>query len=194
MPETATAPEWLTLSKASAYVGVSPVTIRRWSDANLIPTFRTAGGHRRFKTSDLDRFLLGHGHTPTPTSSRTGGPAHILVVDDDPDVRQMLSVYLQTEGFSVAAGGSAHSALLSIKEKLPDAILVDVQMPGMDGWELLRRIRDVYSANDLPVIMFSGNPRSELRQSSSRGAQGFFQKPFDPQALVRQLRSVIVAN
>lgn len=187
--------DWMTLSEASEHLGVAQGTIRRWADAGSLPVFRTPGGHRRFRREDLDTFMNSASGVPQVPQSRYGGPAHILVVDDDPPIRSMLAEVLRGDGFSVGEAGNAREALLSINKRIPELLLLDVSMPGMDGWEMLRRIRDKLDVQDLPVIIFSGVvSETELRSAPGRGAQAYFRKPFDPTKLVNQARSLLMTS
>jgi excisionase family DNA binding protein len=186
--------QWMTLSEASRHLGVAQVTIRRWADSGKLPVFKTPGGHRRFRQDDLDAFMSTTGSASVP-ESRYGGSAHVLVVDDDPQVREMLCECLQAQGFSVAQSDSARTALLSINQRVPDLMMVDVSMPGMDGWEMLRRIREKLDVEDLPVIIFSGVvSASDLQSAPSRGANAYFRKPFDPTKLVGQAKAILTTS
>ena len=87
-----------------------------------------------------------------------------LVVDDDPRVRELLRINLEFEGFAVREADDAMQALGLIELSAPDLVLVDVVMPGIDGWEMLRRMQELYGA--IPVILFSG----QLDQIARHGA------------------------
>lgn len=196
MSKVANTPQWMTLSEASAYLGVAQATIRRWTDSGQLDTFKTPGGHRRFRQDDLDRFMSAAGRSNLPESrAGDGGAPFVLVVDDDASVRAMICECLEADGFRTAQAQDARAGILAIRQRIPDLMLIDVRMPGMDGWEMLRRIRDVLDVNDLPVIVFSGEvSRQELGRAPHRGAQGFFAKPFDPSALVAQAKALVNAR
>jgi excisionase family DNA binding protein len=177
-------PDWLTLGQAAKYLGVAQSTIRKWSDQGLLPAFYTPGGHRRFRRRDLDSFLT--------RSARSGraGPV-VLIVDDDPGVRHAVRASLEAEGYSVREAGNATEGLAALSEQPPDLILLDVQMPQVDGWEMLRQVQEQHGVGSIPVIMFSGRVEEAAEEAASRGAQGFVGKPFDPEQLVEQTKQLL---
>jgi excisionase family DNA binding protein len=178
-------PDWLTLGQAARFLGVAQSTIRKWSDQGRVPAFYTPGGHRRFRRGDLEAFLVRSG------PGRTQSGPHVLLVDDDEQVRQLVRVTLELEGYSVREAESAEEGMRAIDERRPDLILLDVMMPHVDGWEMLRRIQERYGAGTIPVVMFSGKADDEAgRQAASGGARGFIGKPFDLEQLVAQAKAV----
>ena len=177
--------EWLTLGQAARFLGVAQSTIRKWSDQGRVPAFYTPGGHRRYRRADLQRFLERSG----PAGSASAGPL-ILLVDDDERVRELVRVNLEFEGYIVREAGSAEEGLAAIDEARPDLILLDVMMPQVDGWEMLRRIQERHGAGAIPVVMFSGQVESG-DVARERGAQGFVGKPFDLQQLIDQTKQVL---
>jgi len=178
-------PDWLTLGQAAKFLGVAQSTIRKWSDQGRVPAFYTPGGHRRYRRADLQRFLERSG----PAGSASAGPL-ILLVDDDARVRELVRVNLEFEGYTVREAGSAEEGLAAIDEARPDLILLDVMMPQVDGWEMLRRIQERHGAGAIPVVMFSGQVESG-DVARERGAQGFVGKPFDLQQLIDQTKQVL---
>src|SRR4051812_13116785 len=129
-PTMTEAPTWMTLSRASNYLGVAQATIRRWTDSGQLPSFKTPGGHRRFRQEDLDKFMSTAQGSELP-ESRYGGLPHVLVVDDDTGIRQMIADCLLAEGFAVDQAVDARDGIMRIRERIPDLILLDVKMPGM---------------------------------------------------------------
>ena len=178
-------PEWMTLGQAAKYLGVAQSTIRKWSDVGRVPAFYTPGGHRRFRRSDLDLFLERSG----PGGKGREGPV-VLVVDDDPGVRGVVRASLELEGYTVREAGSAEEGLRRLDEEAPDLILLDVMMPQVDGWEMLRRVQEQYGTGGIPVVMFSGQAEAGA-EAESHGAQGFVGKPFDVQRLIDQTKSLL---
>jgi len=180
--------EWLTLGQAAKYLGVAQSTIRKWSDLGRVPAFYTPGGHRRYRRSDLDAFLERSG---------PGKPARgplVLVVDDDPQVREVVRVNLELEGYTVREAGNADEGLSAVEDDAPDLILLDVMMPQVDGWEMLRRVQERHGIGSIPVVMFSGQLEgSAEREAAERGAQAFVGKPFDLRALVEQTKQIVPA-
>jgi len=180
-------PDWLTLGQAAKYLGVAQSTIRKWSDLGRVPAFYTPGGHRRYRRSDLDTFLERSG----PGAKDRTGPV-VLVVDDDPGVREVVRANLELEGYSVREAGSAAEGLTALEQEPPDLILLDVMMPEVDGWEMLRQIQERFGVGALPVIVFSGQvDERAVEEAESRGARGFLGKPFDPQRLIDQAKQIL---
>jgi excisionase family DNA binding protein len=182
-------PDWLTLGQAAKYLGVAQSTIRKWSDQGRVPAFYTPGGHRRYRRPDLDNFLNRSG----PGGSTQQGPL-VLIVDDDERVREYVRVNLEMEGYAVREAGSAEEGLGVLEEVSPDLILLDVMMPEVDGWEMLRRVQERHGVGAIPVVMFSGKVNEQSAQeATARGAQGFVGKPFDPQQLIEHAKQLLPA-
>jgi len=191
MPVPADEPDWLTLGQAAKYLGMAQSTIRKWSDSGRLPAFYTPGGHRRYRRNDLDQFLE-RGGAAAPRLSE--GRRRILIVDDDDRLREFVRVNLEMEGYSVREAASAEEGLSALDDEPPDLILLDVMMPQVDGWEMLRRVHERHGVGAIPVIMFSGKVDDEsLQTATSRGAQGFIGKPFNPQQLIESTKQLVPA-
>jgi excisionase family DNA binding protein len=178
--------DWLTLGQAAKFLGVAQSTIRKWSDLGRVPAFYTPGGHRRYKRADLQAFL---------DRSGPGKPARgplVLVVDDNAQVREVVRVNLEMEGYAVREAANAEDGLSALEEEVPDLILLDVMMPQVDGWEMLRRVQERHGVGSIPVVMFSGQLEAN-EEAVERGAQGFVGKPFDLRALVEQTKQIVPA-
>jgi excisionase family DNA binding protein len=179
-------PDWLTLGQAAKFLGVAQSTIRKWSDQGRVPAFYTPGGHRRYRRRDLEAFLDRSG-----PGGKSGGPL-VLVVDDDERLREFMRVNLEMEGYTVREASSAEEALGSIEDQAPELVLLDVVMPGIDGWEMLQRMQERYGS--IPVIMFSGQvDANSAGDAEQRGARGFVGKPFDPQQLIERAKQLVPA-
>ena len=190
-PVPADEPDWLTLGQAAKYLGMAQSTIRKWSDTGRLPAFYTPGGHRRYRRADLDQFLERGGST---APRRGEGRRLILIVDDDDRLREFVRVNLEMEGYSVREAANAEEGLAALDAEPPDLILLDVMMPQVDGWEMLRRVHERHGVGSIPVIMFSGKVEEDtLRTAASRGAQGFIGKPFNPQQLIESTKQLVPA-
>lgn len=116
----------------------------------------------------------------------------ILVVDDEADVRLLCKVNLEFEGYEVVDAADGAKALQKIRSERPDLILLDVMMPGLDGWEVLARIRSDRETSELPVVMLTALTRApDQLKGWSLGISEYVTKPFNPIALSRTVRSVI---
>ncbi|MDX6506657.1 MAG: hypothetical protein QOG06_1301 [Gaiellaceae bacterium] len=178
-------PDWLTLGQAARYLGVAQSTIRKWSDSGRVRAFYTPGRHRRYRRGDLDAFLENSG------PGGGGGPL-VLIVDDDEQVREYVRVNLEVEGYTVREAGNAEEGLRVLEESTPDLVLLDVMMPQVDGWEMLRRLHERHGVGAIPVVMFSGKVDERgADEAASRGAQGFIGKPFEPKQLIEQTKQLL---
>jgi excisionase family DNA binding protein len=182
-------PDWLTLGQAAKYLGVAQSTIRKWSDQRRLPAFYTPGGHRRYRRGDLDAFLERSGAGARTTE---GGPL-VLIVDDDDKLREFVRVNLEMEGYTVREAASAREGLDALEEQSPDLVLLDVMMPEMDGWEMLRQLHERHGMGAIPVIVFSGQVEEDAGEVAARGAQAFIGKPFSPQSLIERTKALLPA-
>jgi excisionase family DNA binding protein len=179
--------EWLTLGQAASFLGAAQSTVRKWADSGRLPTFYTPGGHRRFRRADLEAFLAGPRSARPAAEPATGT---VLVVDDDAGLREFIRVNLETEGYVVREAASAGEGLAALDEEPPDLILLDVLMPHMDGWEMLRRVQERHGVDAIQVIMYSGTVEA-AGEAEERGAQAFIGKPFDPRKLLDATRQLL---
>jgi DNA-binding response OmpR family regulator len=111
------------------------------------------------------------------------------MVDDDALMRRSLTYTLEQAGYAVTALPSAEEALLAVEERPPDLVLLDIGLPGMDGLDALRRLRQ---RRDVPVIFVTAR-RRELEQvlGLELGADDYITKPFDPDVLLARVRAVL---
>jgi excisionase family DNA binding protein len=175
--------EWLTLGQAAAFLGAAQSTVRKWADGGQLPAFYTPGGHRRFRRGDLEAFLAVPRGGPGSRSS-------VLVVDDDAHLREFVRLNLEREGYSVREAASAEEGLRALEEQPPDLILLDVMMPRVDGWEMLRAVQERHGVEAIPVIMYSGKV-DEAAEAAKRGARAFIGKPFDPGQLLEATKQLL---
>jgi DNA-binding response OmpR family regulator len=116
-------------------------------------------------------------------------PGSVLVVDDDADVRTLVSELLTRAGYRVTEAEDGRVALRALYEARPDLILLDISMPGLDGWGTLERIREL---SDVPVVMVSAlGAELEKVRALRAGADDFVTKPFGRQELLARIESVL---
>ncbi len=112
----------------------------------------------------------------------------ILIVDDEPRMRDLIRLYLQTE-FVVIEASDGSGALRTLSEQTPDLVVLDVMMPGMDGWAVLARVRE---QSPVPVIMLTARGEVPDRLQGLRmGADDYIAKPFDGRELVARIQAVL---
>ncbi|MFN2461684.1 MAG: response regulator [Candidatus Velthaea sp.] len=121
----------------------------------------------------------------------------ILIVDDDRNLRTVIGANLELAGYTVSTAADGSAALVMLDVELPDLVVLDVMMPGMDGYELCRRIRRHPTAAHVPIIMLTG--RSETDDAVSgfeAGADDYILKPFSPKEMIARVRAKLrrVAN
>lgn len=113
----------------------------------------------------------------------------IMVVDDDPGIRELIRLYFEVDGYEVISYSTGEDALANYLYDLPDAIIQDIMLPGIDGNEVVRSIR-TYSS--VPIIMLTAKSGSETMIAGlQNGADDYLEKPFDPKVLVARVEAVI---
>ena len=113
----------------------------------------------------------------------------ILLVDDDPTIRQLVRLYLEKEGFDVTEADRGDTALKEFKAAPPNLMLLDVMLPGMDGWQVCREVRKV---SNIPIIMLTAKDETfDKVLGLELGADDYVVKPFDAKELVARIKAVI---
>lgn len=125
---------------------------------------------------------------PSPEFSKT---ARILVVDDTPDNLILLQIILEVEGYEVELVADGETAVAQIVQSPPDLILLDVIMPGMDGYEVTRRIRNNPVIPYIPIILLTAFHETNVVEGLDAGADDFIRKPFDQDELMARVRSLL---
>lgn len=122
-------------------------------------------------------------------SSTTTSASRVLVVDDEPMVLEVVTAYLERDGFEVATASSGTEALDAIAQNRPDLIVLDVMLPEIDGFDVLGRIR---RSSDTPVILLTARTEEPDRVLGLElGADDYVVKPFSPRELAARVRSVL---
>lgn len=161
----------------------------------------------RLETSDDDEDLAAMCYTPhtrteggpqgLPISISTAGEhvmkAHILVVDDDPRITDLLRRIFAYEGYSVAVAASGEEALKRTLERPADLIILDLMLPGLDGLEVVRRLR--LAEDPVPVLMLTARDAvSDRVRGLDTGADDYLVKPFAPEELVARVKAMLRRN
>jgi DNA-binding response OmpR family regulator len=115
--------------------------------------------------------------------------AQILVVEDEPSIAEVLQLYLRRAGYQVALASDGQAALDVLARQIPDLVVLDLMLPGVDGYAITRWLRD---RSDVPIIMLTAR-REEVDRIAGleMGAEDYVVKPFSPQELVSRVRAVL---
>ena len=117
----------------------------------------------------------------------------VLIIDDEPDIREVTVITLEEmAGWQVYSANSGKKGIVLASEHLPDAILLDVMMPEMDGPATLQQLRAATSTQEIPVIFMTAKVQaSERRRLQELGAVGIIAKPFDPMQLANEVARLL---
>lgn len=119
----------------------------------------------------------------------------VLIVDDEPMARTLLRLMLVRAGFNVSEAEDGFDALQKVKKNLPDVILLDVMMPGMDGFSVCETLRKESETASLPIIMLSAKTDLDSINKGLRvGATKYLTKPISPEELTRHVRDALDGN
>jgi len=115
--------------------------------------------------------------------------ARILVVEDEPSIREVLNLYLRRAGYEVEVAGDGRAALESLADRMPDLVVLDLMLPHVDGLEITRWLRE---RGDTPIIMLTARREEPERIAGlEMGADDYVVKPFSPQEVVSRVRAVL---
>jgi excisionase family DNA binding protein len=165
-------PELFTASEFANFCQVDLKTIHNWADKGEIRHFRTPGRHLRFRRLDVLDFLRKYGY-PIPDILRAGKPK-VVVVDEDPNVLASVRRALSRR-FDVTTFQDPFEALVAIGTLLPDAMVIDLEMQGLDPTKCLQRLRMIDATSHVRFVVYSSE-EDKRRVSLEAGASDFVMK------------------
>jgi excisionase family DNA binding protein len=177
----------LTPREVAELLGVSPITVRHWANQGWIPALRTAGRHRRFRRADVDRFARERGLAePRDAEARQ----RLLVVEDDRQLAAYLAEVLRdfARSVDVRFAFDGFEAGRQVASWLPDVVLLDLMLPGVDGFEVCRSLRRNPETAATRVVAMTGFHTAEnVERVLQAGAECCLAKPFRRAALLDAL-------
>ena len=116
----------------------------------------------------------------------------ILVVDDEEDILELLKFNLSREGYGVLCASTGEKGLACAREDLPDVIVLDLMLPGIDGLQVTRRLKEDSETKDIPIVMLTAKgEEADIVTGLELGADDYVTKPFSPRVLIARVRAVL---
>ncbi len=175
-----TGPTYFTTFQVAKFLGVSPPTVVNWVNSGMLVAHKTPGGHRRIRGDDLILFARQNNY-PLPEDIDEQAPEsrRVLIVDDETDFSGVVREYLVLKGgYEVEVAESGFAAGLTVARFRPAVVLMDILMPDMDGFEVLRMMREDVEMRAIPVIACTAyrDPQIEERVHKE-GFVAYMEKP-----------------
>ncbi len=192
--KTPAGPTYYTTYQVSKILGVSLPTVVNWVNSDLLDAHRTPGGHRRIARNDLVSFARQYNYPLSDEFlSQLPGKQKILIVDDERDFSDMVRDYLVIKGeLEVEVADSGFAAGYTVARFKPDLILMDIMMPDMDGFEVLRMLRGGRDTRHIPVIACTAYRDPEIeRRIKEESFEDFIQKPLKLDELMVLIQKTI---
>lgn len=185
MPETK---KFYSIPEAANLSGVSRTTLWGWVKSGYIKAMVTPGGHHRILREDVDKILTGN----NAAQSNGRHQKTVLIVDDDLQMQKILQTRLSRMNFYAETASDGFEAGIKIIELIPDLVVLDLFMPGMDGFEVCRKIREKKELAHTRIIAMSGHDTPEnMERIIKLGADCFFPKSADISTVITQIESLL---
>jgi DNA-binding response OmpR family regulator len=116
----------------------------------------------------------------------------VMIVDDESAIRLVCRVNLESAGFETIEAGDGETALAMASSERPDLILLDVMLPGLDGWEVAARLRETPETREIPIVFLTArSAATDEVHGHAAGGVGYISKPFDPAELTRTVSATL---
>ncbi|AXS78993.1 response regulator [Dechloromonas sp. HYN0024] len=170
--------EYLSTRQAALRLGVSLGTVQNMVESGALEAWKTAGGHRRIPVASVDA-LLARRRNLTPSAQEYGGQIDILIAEDDSTLQMLYQMTIDTWNLPVKLRivADGFDALLQVGQCVPDILIADLMMPGMDGFELIRRLRANNDLMRMDIIVVSAIDREEVLERGLPADVTIFNKP-----------------
>lgn len=186
---------FLTTGEIAASCQVSIPTVKRWIREGYLTAFQTAGGHFRVTDEEFRRFQAAHGIPSSEAAPARQALPRILIVDDDAALLETLRAILTSEQrYTVEVAGDGYEGLIKVGSFRPDLLVLDIRMPGLDGFQVCRRVKTDAAIRDTRILAMTGHGGRHTReQILEAGADGFLEKPIRPDDLQAEVSRLILS-
>jgi len=179
-----------TVGQAAKYCAVSRKTLFRRVKSGEIKASRTPGGHYRILKKDLESYVLEKGMYPLANNLSLS--KKILIVDDDPLIQKLLTKILQAHKYETEMAVDGFEAGAKVFKFKPGLVILDLIMPGMDGFEVCRRIKEDPDTSHIKILALTGYDTKENREKIMKaGADGYMAKPVERDVLLRHVEDFL---
>ncbi|MGM0441908.1 MAG: response regulator [Elusimicrobiota bacterium] len=182
--------EVFTTREVGNFCGVDLTTVINWIKQDKLKAYKTAGGHRRIKREDIIKFMEEYS-MPIPSELKETDGKKIMVVDDDPNILNLISNTLKKlpENYKMATAADGFEAGQKLALFKPTHIILDIRLPGMDGYEIIKKIRENDNGEKIIAITAYGNKESKEKVLKF-GANKYITKPFSSDELLEAIKSL----
>ena len=196
--------DYYTIPEAAKFCSVGRTTMWRWVKSGYLKASMTLGGQHRIQKAELQSVLADRGGYSIPASEkapepefsgRSLSPKKILIVDDDPDLRKIMPRFLSAEDYEVAVASDGFEAGTKVMDFNPDLLVLDLIMPGMDGFEVCKRIKKNPRTSHIKVLAITGYDDEENRARIMKaGADGYLPKPIERESLLEEVEGLLIVD
>jgi len=182
----------LTTGDVARYCQVSPVTVFRWIKNGKLKAYTTPGGHHRVRQSDFRDFLFSSG-MPVDEEFFSGRTRkHILIVDDESDVIEIISRALEKGPYELETAIDGFEAGLKLSDFKPDLLILDLMMPRVNGFEVCELVRSNSTYRHMKILIVTGYASEEnIARALKAGADDYLAKPLNIHELQQKVKALL---
>lgn len=182
--------EVLTTGNVAKLLDINFRTVIRWIERGLLPAYRLPGrGDYRIQPADLKKFLINNA-MPIPESLQDP-VKKALIVDDEPAMANAIARALKRAGFETHIASGGFEAGMLINTEKPGLMTLDLHMPGMDGFAVLKLLKEKSPDPSLRILMVTGDPQG-AEAARKHGAHGAITKPFTQEELLEAVNAILI--
>jgi len=183
--------EMLSVPQAAKYCAIARGTLWKCVKSGELKASLTPGGHYRILKKDLEAFARKKGMYPL-ASYHPPQKNKILIVDDDRDIREMLTRILRFHKYETETASDGFETGAKVVGFKPDLIILDLFMPGMDGFEVCKKLKEDPGSADIKILIYTADESDENRERiMALGADGYLVKPVDNNVFFRQVKNLL---
>lgn len=170
--------EFLSTRQAAQRLGVSLGTVQNMVESGVLDAWKTAGGHRRIPTASVDNLLIKR-RNQTSRPGRGQEKLDILIAEDDETLQKLYEMTFNSWRLPISLRivGDGFEGLLQVGQQAPDILIADLMMPGMDGFEMIRKLRATQGLSNMDILVVTAIDKDEVHQRGMPEDVTVFGKP-----------------